>query len=256
MKDTYARDYKKHTLKCLKNGGKIVKEIKLDHTPMPYVPHINNKEMLNTLVKNIPYKYNKSYILYDFETCGVKINQKFGDKSELLTQMEPFTVASVVYVNGQIESECFSIKDSVNFVYKWIDYLFCRASAIKYDMDKEEDEDEDEHYNKKWINVLGYNSAKFDFVLLLPYLQTDDWYIVNNSFIGTPTKSKQIVVRRKSTNVELRFLDVMVYAPVGDLKTFVSSFGGDKPDNKGIFPYDVCDIEIDLDYIQNSFNKR
>jgi hypothetical protein len=216
MKDknrNFERDFKRHTEKCKANGGKIIKEIKLDHVPMPYIPHLNNKEKINSIVKNVPYKYNRNYILYDFETCGVKINEKFGKKSELLTQLEPITVASVVFRDGNIESKCFSIKDSIYFVRYWIEYLFEKGLQ----MSDTNETDEDEHFNKKWINVLGYNSVKFDFVLLLPHLQSDQWSIVNSSFIGTPTKSKQIVVRHNLTKVELRFLDVMMYAPVGDL---------------------------------------
>jgi hypothetical protein len=35
-----------------------------------------------------------------------------------------------------------------------------------------------------------------------------------------------------------------MYAPVGDLRTFVDSFSKNKSDNKGIFPYDSLDITI------------
>jgi hypothetical protein len=74
---------------------------------------------------------------------------------------------------------------------------------------------------RKRLNVLGYNSARFDFVLLLPFLSGEKWYINNQEFIGDPAKAKQIVVSHKTKNVDLRFLDAMLYALVGRLVNFV-----------------------------------
>jgi hypothetical protein len=61
------------------------------------------------------------------------------------------------------------------------------------------------------------------------------------------------VVKHQQTGVKLRFIDIMMYAPVGDLKTFVSSFSKNTTDNKGVFPYDSLDITINTNknrYIQ------
>jgi hypothetical protein len=49
----------------------------------------------------------------------------------------------------------------------------------------------------------------------------------------------------KVSKAKLRFIDIMIYAPVGELKTFVKSFGDEVQENKGTFPYDVTDIHID-----------
>jgi hypothetical protein len=77
--------------------------------------------------------------------------------------------------------------------------------------DDDEDEDEKNELKKKWINVIGFNSAKFDFVFLLPFLQSKHWEIVNSGFIGNPTKGKQAIVKHKLTKTQLRFLDLLLF---------------------------------------------
>jgi hypothetical protein len=112
--------------------------------------------------------------------------------------------------------------------------------------DNDDDDEENENeFKKKWISVIGYNSAKFDFVLLLPFLQGDKWEIVNSGFIGSPTKAKQVIVKHKFTKVQLRFLDLLMYMPGDNLKGLVTTFGDKNKANKGIFPYDTLDITID-----------
>jgi flagellar assembly factor FliW len=79
-----------------------------------------------------------------------------------------------------------------------IEYVFEKAQEIPTDK-----------YDKKrnYVNVIGFDSAKFDFVLLLPYLQSDDWEIDANSFIGTPSLCKQVIIKHKKYEKKLRFLD-------------------------------------------------
>jgi hypothetical protein len=122
MKDSrnYQRDYEKHMKKCEKNGGKIVKKINLDPTPMPFAPHLNNREMLNSIVNGADYKYFGPFAAYDFETCGVKVGENFGKKSELVAVSEPITVANTIRTSKGIESKCFSIRNSTNFVNDWL----------------------------------------------------------------------------------------------------------------------------------------
>jgi hypothetical protein len=40
--------------------------------------------MLESVALNKPYEYESIFAIYDFETCGVTTNKKFGKKSELL----------------------------------------------------------------------------------------------------------------------------------------------------------------------------
>jgi hypothetical protein len=168
-----------------------------------------------------------------------------GKKSLLETQLEPITVASVIHFNGEMKSKYFTLRDSLNFVEEWIEYMFKEA---EYFTEKKED---------KLVNVLGYNSSKFDFIFILPFLVNDKWKIVSNAFIGTATKAKQTVIKHNTTNVQLRFLDLLLYAPVGDLKSFVKAFNPEeKPDNKGIFPYDVCDISISVEIGSKDYLKE
>jgi hypothetical protein len=125
-----ARDFETHVKKCKANGGKIVKKIKLDNTPMPFAPNLGNREMLNSIVNKVSYNFFKKYIVYDFETCGVTVGKSFGEKSKLLTILEPITVASAVFNSAKIESSCFSIRNSATFVNDWIQYLFEKANEL------------------------------------------------------------------------------------------------------------------------------
>jgi hypothetical protein len=112
-------------------------------------------------------------------------------------------------------------------------------------VDNCDDEDDLDEFRKDYFNVLGFNSAKFDWVLLIPFLNGEKWEFVNNGFIGTPTKAKQVMVGHKELKVKLRFLDLMMYAPGSNLKGLVKTFGDKKERmNKGLFPYDVFDITI------------
>jgi hypothetical protein len=79
----------------------------------------------------------------------------------------------------------------------------------------------------------------------MPFLHSDKWDILNNGFIGTPMKAKQVIVYHKELKVKLRFLDLMMYAPGDNLRGLVKAFGDKRQKmEKGFFPYDILDITI------------
>jgi hypothetical protein len=52
---------------------KFIKEIKLDKVPMPFIPHLNKSEMLNSVVKHIPYKYSKVILFMILKLAVLKL---------------------------------------------------------------------------------------------------------------------------------------------------------------------------------------
>jgi hypothetical protein len=222
-KEHWKRNYNNHYTKCKAGEGKIKKRIRLDKIAMPFAPHTTQSKTHTT-----------DFITYDFETCEVRVGKSFGKKSELVSELVPITVAVCVSNGGKQESKCFSIRRSEDFVKDMIEYVFEKAQEIPTDK-----------YDKKrnYVNVIGFNSAKFDFVLLLPYLQSDDWEIDANSFIGTPSLCKQVIIKHKKYEKKLRFLDLLLYAPNNNLRELVKIFGEGANMEKGMFPYDLLSIE-------------
>jgi hypothetical protein len=222
-KTNWKKNYNNHLAKCKEGGGKIKKRIKLDKITMPFAPHMTQSKTHTT-----------DFITYDFETCEIRVGKSFGKKSELVSKLEPITVAVCVSNGGKQESKCFSIRKSENFVSDMIEYIFEKAQDIPTDTDDK---------RRNYVNVIGFNSAKFDFVLLLPYLQSQDWEIDVNSFIGTASLCKQVIVKHKRYEKKLRFLDLLLYAPNNDLRKMVQIFGEGANLEKGLFPYDLLSVE-------------
>jgi hypothetical protein len=167
--------YRRHIKRCQKNNGKNVKDIKLDKISQPYIPHIlSNKLYLNSVLNKTEYEYTKNYIIYDFETAEVRVNKKFGDKSELISELVPPSVSCVVYNEQTTIKKFFSIRFDINFIDNFIEYLFNISESMKKpNIDYEEEDNNNFKINRDYINVIGFNSAKFDFILLLQYLQND-----------------------------------------------------------------------------------
>ncbi|KAA6374783.1 MAG: hypothetical protein EZS28_029690, partial [Streblomastix strix] len=95
----FARDYEKHIKKCEINEGKIIKEVKLEAVPLPFVPHImQNKTYAYLLANNREneFKPTQYYITYDFETVEKVINKDFGKSSKQISQLVPLSVASTI----------------------------------------------------------------------------------------------------------------------------------------------------------------
>jgi hypothetical protein len=148
------RKLKSHLKSCNGMNKKSTKTIKLEKSMIPFAPHINQNHKQNFTV---------DFITFDFETTEVLINEHFGKKSELISQLIPVSVAVCVFCNGSIESaKYFSIEDSEQFVDEMIEYSFEKADKFNFNDDNKD----------RIVNLLGFNSGKFDFHLILPYLQS------------------------------------------------------------------------------------
>jgi hypothetical protein len=190
-----------------------------------------------------------------------------------MTILHPISVASVVFNKHISTPKFFSIQHDLNFVEHWLEWLLKTAYDMSNNNDIDDnDNDEDNIYgeedyedskakDEKLINIIGFNSARFDWIQMLPYLDNKNWKIVSDKYIGTTTKAKQLIVKHNTYKNSIRFVDLLMYAPGNNLKELVETFsGGEKFDNKGVFPYDILDIEVQADenielQIQREVNK-
>ncbi|KAA6362282.1 MAG: hypothetical protein EZS28_042191, partial [Streblomastix strix] len=71
-------------------------------------------------------------------------------------------------------------------------------------------------------NLLGFNSAHFDMIFVLPYLTSSKWHITN--YLGDFSRIKRVEVRHKITGVRILFLDAEMFVTKMKLKNFVKDF--------------------------------
>ncbi|KAA6320368.1 MAG: hypothetical protein EZS28_054694, partial [Streblomastix strix] len=114
------RDLARHLKYC--QGPEKAKQVKLDHLPKPYYPHIQNNKLLQKLVATgqsdlLNPKLN--YITFDFETVENIINE-----DNVLAQLEPLSVSSAATINDQITMLYFDLRNGTDFIEQWISLLF------------------------------------------------------------------------------------------------------------------------------------
>ena len=219
------KTFKNHVNKCDGKPG-VHKELKLDLQPQPYVPHIlKNKEYMEALAygKENEYTPINYYITYDFETVECPLTYDSTATTQIKASLHPISIASVIHIPPmQDKILYFDIRDGEDFIMKWIDQLI---SELK-------------NTDITFINVIGYNSAKFDINLLIPELSKR--YEIN-SLLGSATTFKQVSLT--SEGITLRFIDAMLFVSPGPLKQFVKDFGSEGCSEKGVFPYEAITID-------------
>ncbi|KAA6388753.1 MAG: hypothetical protein EZS28_015721 [Streblomastix strix] len=232
--------------KCQKNGGKIVKKVILVKFAKPFVPHIlSNKTYKYLLANNLSqlFKPTRYYITYDIETLEKKVNEKFGDSSQVIATLIPYAIASTVKLASGIHSFYYDIRTE-NFLDKMLEQLFEEAKQVKKD-NKYLDETISQYYE---VPVIGFNSAKFDASVLFKNLKSTDWTLSKN--LGQNTVAKQIIVKHQSSSIHLRFVDFKIYSMQNKLKETVRDFGKGT-NSKGRFPHEF----INTNNYMNELNK-
>ncbi|KAA6358068.1 MAG: hypothetical protein EZS28_046405 [Streblomastix strix] len=152
-----------------------------------------------------------------------------------------FDVRSNVYATAsarrQIASDFLSVAGekilTQNFIQQWLEALFEEALQIKQDNMYD---DPDVPYDIP-VPVLGFNSAHFDLIFVLPYLTSSKWHITD--YLGDFSRIKRVEVRHKITGVRIQFLDAELFVTKMKLKDFAKDFGtksNKRSENKGIFP--------------------
>ncbi|KAA6355221.1 MAG: hypothetical protein EZS28_049252, partial [Streblomastix strix] len=97
--------------------------------------------------------------------------------------------------------------------------------------------------------VIGFNSAKFDASVQFKNLKSKDWTI--SKYLGSSTIAKQIVVKHKSSSIQLRFVDFKIDSMQHKLKDAVRDFGNGTY-KKGRFPHEF----ININNYMNELNKN
>ncbi|KAA6399263.1 MAG: hypothetical protein EZS28_005214 [Streblomastix strix] len=237
----YKRDLARHLKFC--QGPQTAKQVKLDHLPKPYYPHISNNKLLQKLVatgQSDLLMPTLNYITFDFETVKNIINE-----GNIIAQLEPLSVASAATINDQITTQYFDLRNGTDFIEQWISQLF--EVAIKVNEANQSNipditiEDKNQHQHgvypyKPQVSVIRFNSKKFDINLLLKHLLKNKTKI---QYLGTTTQAKQTIVSHQDYDFDLRFIDILSFIPPNNtLKQFVEKFGtkGIKL-TKSIFPH-------------------
>ncbi|KAA6392926.1 MAG: hypothetical protein EZS28_011545, partial [Streblomastix strix] len=171
----YQRDLTRHLKYC--QGPETPKQVKLDHLPKPYYPHISNNKLLQKLVATGQQELltpTLNYITFDFETVENIINE-----DNVLAQLEPLSVASAATINYQITTLYFDLRNGTDFIEQLISQLFEVAIKVNEanqtnipDITIDEHQREAKHYiqYKLQVSVIEFNSKKFDMNLLLKHL--------------------------------------------------------------------------------------
>ncbi|KAA6382447.1 MAG: hypothetical protein EZS28_022026, partial [Streblomastix strix] len=242
----YKRDLARHLKYC--QGPQTAKQVKLDHLPKPYYPHISNNKLLQKLIATGQQElltHTLNYITFDFET----VENIIICIDNLIAQLEPLSVASAASINDQITINSvdsinatlyFDLRNGTDFIEQWISQLF--EVAIKVNEANQSNIPditiEEKHYeqHKPLVSVIGFNSKKFDMNLLLKHLIKNKTKI---QYMGSTTKAKQTIVSHQDYDFDLRFIDILSFFPPNNtLKQFVEKFGtkGIKL-TKGIYPH-------------------
>ncbi|KAA6377211.1 MAG: hypothetical protein EZS28_027262 [Streblomastix strix] len=235
-----------HMKKCQKNGWKIMKKVILEKYAKPFVPHILSNKTYNYLLANNLthlFKPTRYYITYDIETLEKKVNEKFGDSSQVTATLIPYTIASTVKLSSGIHSCYYDIRTE-DFLDKRLKQVFEEAKQVKKD-NKYIDETIPQYYE---VPVIRFNSAKFDASILFKNLKSKDWTI--SKYLGQNTIAKQIIVKHQSSSIQLRFVDFKIYSMQHKLKDAEKYFGNGQY-KKGRFPHEF----INTNNYMNQLNK-
>ena len=228
--------FNRHVISC---DGTFKKKINLNKVALPYLPHLfNNKAYLYAYAHNLSYEPIRYYATFDFETVSEQVNIKSGDSTTILSRLLPITVASSIYINDNIITKSFCIRETPHFVNEWIRYLFQQAPKVIKANRELNPFIPNDYISIDSMTVLGFNSSKFDTNLFKDKIETTEWTCV--SIIGSTSCFKELILKHKRTDVKLRFIDAKAFIAGGDLRSFVRDFSTDEV-SKGIFPYEAID---------------
>ncbi|KAA6366171.1 MAG: hypothetical protein EZS28_038302, partial [Streblomastix strix] len=138
---------------------------------------------------------------------AVKVNDKLGNwNRDLRRHIEQCKLnkGKQVMLSGN------QIPFAPHIIEQWLDALFAEAQQVKEDNMYD---DIDAPYDIL-VPDLGFNSAHFDMIFVLPYLTSYKWHITN--YLGDFSHIKRVEVRHKITGIRIQFLD----AEICDLEMF------------------------------------
>ncbi|KAA6385721.1 MAG: hypothetical protein EZS28_018750 [Streblomastix strix] len=184
----YQRDLARHLKYC--QGPETIKQVKLDHLPKPYYPHVSNNKLFQKLIatgQQDQLTPTLNYIIFDFETVENIINF-----DNVIAQLDPLSVASAATINDQITMLYFDLRNGTDFIEQWISQLF--EVAIK-------------------VNEANQSN--------IPDVTIDDKH-----YEPYKPQAKQTIVSHQDYDFDLRFIDILSFIPSNNtLKQFVEKFG-------------------------------
>ncbi|KAA6376801.1 MAG: hypothetical protein EZS28_027672 [Streblomastix strix] len=215
-----------------------------------YLVNDSNKQF-NILFINDGINAHIMYIsdveaLTGFQYCNIqkKVNEKFGDNSQITATLIPYAIASAVKLTNGIHSFYYDIRTE-NLLDKWLEQLFEEAKLVKKD-NKYNDETIPQYYE---VPIIGFNSAKFDISVLFKNLKSKDWVI--SKYLGSSTIVKQIVIKHKCSSIQFRFIDFKIYSMLNKLKDAVRDFGNGQY-KKGSFSHEFVNINNYMEEMNKS----
>ncbi|KAA6357166.1 MAG: hypothetical protein EZS28_047307, partial [Streblomastix strix] len=132
---------------------------------------------------------------------GKPINKDDGDVVCISFQnsaLVPLSIASTIKSKKGIIAKYFDVRQNnqdQNFIQQWLKVLFEEEQQVKADNIYE---DPDGLFDIP-VPILGFNSAHFDMIFVLPYLTSSKWHITN--YLGDFSRIKRVEVRHKITGV-------------------------------------------------------
>jgi hypothetical protein len=226
-----------HIEKC---DGKRNKKVKLDKIPKPYVPHITKNKGLMYLIANgmidkwFPKRY---YITFDCETVK-SLTEVKTKKTEISGILHLLSIACCVKLPSENLTKYYDIR-TPHFMKHFMDYLFEIGEQV---YEANYNEHIPEELQDRLVPVLGFNSKKFDINMILDQIVIYGYDV--SRIVGSSSCFKQIIVKKKKSNVKLSFIDASSFVAGGTLKDFNKNFGSNKIDlSKGIFPYEAFTLD-------------
>ena len=262
--DKGRRCLKQHEAQCENKNNDNTQTLKTDFE-RPYCPvFYNNKLYVYMLTHGLKeyYKPMKYYMTYDFETMdslikGDEFKMNVDAATQKLAYLKPFSVAVAWKTRNNTNKQYFCLYDLINgelrlrqdFVEQWLNFCLKTAdevAAANYDYFVEDMNkngikinEELESLIREWssdVNIVGWNSAKFDSNFLLQHISEQD---PKNIFImGNQGNNKLVTFKTEQGNT-LVFCDGCNYASKCTLDKATQSFGGNKERVKGVYPYSI-----------------
>jgi hypothetical protein len=192
---------------------------------------MSNFNYAKSVANGETYKPIRTYITYDFETAICPKNEKFGEDSVLVATLHPITVAWTVKVEDKAPKTFSLYRNEMSvhdFIQTWLNQMLASAGNI--------DAKTTNGFTDQ-INVIGYNSARFDVHLILRDIVSDNWTIKN--VLGDV---KMMVVQHVETKKEFRSIDALGFRSGGTLDHNAQAFNPGAGREKGSFPYEFLTI--------------
>ena len=259
---------REHEAQCENKNNDNTQTLKTDFEK-PYCPvFYNNKLYVYMITHDLKeyYKPMKYYMTYDFETMdslikGDEYKNTIDASTQKLAFLKPFSVAVAWKTRTLIDKKYFCLYNIVdnelvlnnNFVEEWLDFCLKKADEIataNYEYFVEDlnnngiqISEELEKLIKEWsqdVNIVGWNSAKFDSNFLLQHLSGID---PKNIFIMGNQGNNKLVTFKTAAKNTLIFCDGCNYASKCSLDKATQSFGGNKERVKGVYPYSIMTDE-------------